>query len=157
MRPATVRTVSAAPSPRSVPPARPVVPTEDMLAAIDEETLIVPISHVFFRTSFMQDAPVASGVTQIPPLPMAELAGQITGDASGALGALESCAQGGVLVVACDKLVRVDFFAAGSILNWVAARQAEGCQVVFCNLHSLVAVFFGVIGINEHAKVLPRK
>ncbi|MBI5431797.1 MAG: aminotransferase class V-fold PLP-dependent enzyme [Planctomycetes bacterium] len=32
------------------------VPTEDMLAAIDEETLIVPISHVFFRTSFMQDA-----------------------------------------------------------------------------------------------------
>ncbi len=32
MRPATVRTVSAAPSPRSVPPARPVVPTEDMLA-----------------------------------------------------------------------------------------------------------------------------
>jgi kynureninase len=32
------------------------VPTEAMLAAIDEETLIVPISHVFFRTSFMQDA-----------------------------------------------------------------------------------------------------
>jgi eukaryotic-like serine/threonine-protein kinase len=32
MRPATVRTVSAAPSARSVPPARPVVPTEDMLA-----------------------------------------------------------------------------------------------------------------------------
>lgn len=32
------------------------VPTEDVLAAIDEETLIVPISHVFFRTSFMQDA-----------------------------------------------------------------------------------------------------
>jgi kynureninase len=32
------------------------VETEDVLAAIDEETLIVPISHVFFRTSFMQDA-----------------------------------------------------------------------------------------------------
>ena len=62
-----------------------------------------------------------------------------------------------MLVVACDKLARVDFSAAGSILNWVAARQAEGCQVAFCNLHSLLAVFFGVIGINEHAKVLPRK
>lgn len=32
------------------------VPTEALLEAIDEETLIVPISHVFFRTSFMQDA-----------------------------------------------------------------------------------------------------
>ncbi len=32
------------------------VPTEAVLRAIDEETLIVPISHVFFRTSFMQDA-----------------------------------------------------------------------------------------------------
>lgn len=32
------------------------VPTEAMLAAIDERTLIVPISHVFFRTSFLADA-----------------------------------------------------------------------------------------------------
>lgn len=33
-----------------------VVPTERLLAAIDEETLIVPISHVLFRTSRLQDA-----------------------------------------------------------------------------------------------------
>lgn len=32
------------------------VPTERVLAAIDEQTLIVPISHVFFRSSFKQDA-----------------------------------------------------------------------------------------------------
>jgi kynureninase len=32
------------------------VPTEDLLAAIDERTLIVPISHVLFRSSFRQDA-----------------------------------------------------------------------------------------------------
>ena len=32
------------------------VPTERVLEAIDEETLIVPISHVFFRSSFKQDA-----------------------------------------------------------------------------------------------------
>lgn len=32
------------------------VATEDLLAAIDERTLIVPISHVFFRSSFRQDA-----------------------------------------------------------------------------------------------------
>lgn len=32
------------------------VPTEALIAAIDERTLIVPISHVLFRTSFLQDA-----------------------------------------------------------------------------------------------------
>ncbi len=32
------------------------VEVEDLLEAIDEQTLIVPISHVFFRTSFVQDA-----------------------------------------------------------------------------------------------------
>jgi kynureninase len=32
------------------------VPLEDLLAAIDERTLIVPISHVLFRSSFLQDA-----------------------------------------------------------------------------------------------------
>jgi kynureninase len=32
------------------------VPTERLLAAIDERTLIVPISHVLFRSSYIQDA-----------------------------------------------------------------------------------------------------
>lgn len=32
------------------------VPTERLLAAIDERTLVVPISHVLFRSSFIQDA-----------------------------------------------------------------------------------------------------
>src|SRR5690242_12329702 len=31
------------------------VPTERMLDAIDEETLLVPISHVVFRSSYIQD------------------------------------------------------------------------------------------------------
>ncbi len=32
------------------------VPTERMLAAIDEETLLVPISHVLFKSAYIQDA-----------------------------------------------------------------------------------------------------
>src|SRR5512142_1976075 len=32
------------------------VPTERLLAAIDEETLLVPISHVIFRSAFVNDA-----------------------------------------------------------------------------------------------------
>src|SRR5437762_6640484 len=33
------------------------VNTERLLEAIDEETLLVPISHVIFRSSFIQDVP----------------------------------------------------------------------------------------------------
>ena len=32
------------------------IPTERLLAAIDEETLLVPISHVIFRSAFINDA-----------------------------------------------------------------------------------------------------
>jgi kynureninase len=32
------------------------VPTEALLAAIDEQTLLVPVSHVLFRSAFVQDA-----------------------------------------------------------------------------------------------------
>ncbi|HEY9723806.1 MAG TPA: aminotransferase class V-fold PLP-dependent enzyme [Oscillatoriaceae cyanobacterium] len=32
------------------------VPTETMLAAIDDETLVVPISHVLFQSNYLQDA-----------------------------------------------------------------------------------------------------
>ncbi len=32
------------------------VPTERLLEAIDEDTLVVPVSHVIFRSSFINDA-----------------------------------------------------------------------------------------------------
>ena len=61
------------------------------------------------------------------------------------------------MVIGCEHLVRMDFPAAGSVLNWAAQQQAAGQVVQFINLHRLVAVLFNVIGINEHAWVIPRK
>ena len=52
---------------------------------------------------------------------------------------------------------RIDFGAAGSVLNWAAQQQGHGRVVQFINLHRLVAVFFNVVGVNEHAWVVPRK
>jgi ABC-type transporter Mla MlaB component len=86
-----------------------------------------------------------------------ELTGEVLGDASRALavtgGALS---RGARLVVNCSQLVRVDFSAAGSILNWVAMRQADGYVVEFREVHRLVAAFFSVIGINEYARVITK-
>ena len=85
------------------------------------------------------------------------LQGAVVGDATQALAGLgNSGHRGDRIVVNCQGLLRVDFAAAGSILNWVALRQADGCQVQFRDVHRLVAAFFNVIGINEHAQVVPR-
>ena len=65
-------------------------------------------------------------------------------------------APGEHLVVSCKGLVRVDFSAAGSILNWAGNLPlARGCQVQFRDVHRLVAAFFNVIGITEYARVTP--
>ena len=97
------------------------------------------------------------GSGQAAQVATVELAGQIQGDATAALEKLESRLLGAdVMVISCAKLVRVDFSAAGTLLNWVSARQAEGRSVQFSDTHRLVAAFFHVIGISEHAKVTPR-
>ena len=62
-----------------------------------------------------------------------------------------------MVVVLCARLIRLDFLAAGTLLNWVSAQQAEGRQVQFKDVHRLVAVFFNIVGITEHAKVITRK
>ena len=64
--------------------------------------------------------------------------------------------QGQQLTIDCSQLIRVDFSAAGSILNWVAQGQAQGCQIEFRDVPPLVASFFNLIGINQHAHVITR-
>lgn len=84
--------------------------------------------------------------------PVVQLDGEVLGDATPVLQRFSTDLSGANrLLIDCGRLVRVDFSAAGSILNWVAVRQSEGCQVEFKNVHRLVAAFFNVIGINEHA------
>ena len=88
---------------------------------------------------------------------MVALSGEVLGDAVPALERLTPCVQGAEhLSISCRLLVRVDFAAAGSILNWVVRRQTEGCQVRFVDVPRLVAAFFGVIGITEYALVQTR-
>ncbi len=85
-----------------------------------------------------------------------QLSGDVVGDAGTAVALLgRDHAPGAHLVVSCKGLVRVDFSAAGSILNWAATCHSQGCQVQFRDVHRLVAAFFNVIGITEYARVTP--
>ncbi|MEO6973255.1 MAG: STAS domain-containing protein [Rhodoferax sp.] len=85
------------------------------------------------------------------------LAGQITGDATTVLDELDAKLSGAeVMMISCEKLIRVDFSAAGTLLNWASAQHARGHQAQFNGVNRLVAAFFNVIGINEVARVVVR-
>jgi ABC-type transporter Mla MlaB component len=104
------------------------------------------------------DSNTAPGVnSQLSSIATVELSGQILKDGKEALELLEAKLQDAdVMVVNCARLMRIDFTAAGTVLNWVTARQAEGRQVQFVEVHRLVAAFFNVIGISEHARISVR-
>ncbi|CAM4150656.1 STAS domain-containing protein [Comamonas aquatilis] len=85
------------------------------------------------------------------------LQGVIEGDALPWLTSIQEQAHlGETISINCARLVRMDFAAAGSVLNWTSSMQALGHVLQFSQLHQLVAVFFNVVGIQEHAQVQPR-
>jgi hypothetical protein len=93
-----------------------------------------------------------------PPAPVqitsVELAGQLSGDLAELLAHLtKQVGDSRVVRISCALLMRVDFVAAGDLLNWVAQRHAEGREIVFHETHRLVALMFGAMGINETARV----
>ncbi|MBC7609627.1 MAG: STAS domain-containing protein [Polaromonas sp.] len=117
-----------------------------------------------FRDSMASGQSVMEGDTQMDMtnsqmgnLLSIELSGQIQGDAIAVLDQLEAKLMGAdIMLISCAKLIRVDFSAAGTLLNWVSARQAENRTVHFSDVNRLVAAFFNVIGITEHARVINR-
>ena len=92
----------------------------------------------------------------LPPVVL-ELSGSIAGDITPLLDKLTRRFSGAdQLNISCAKLIRVDFAAAGTLLNWVTSRDAEGRHVQFLDVHRLIAGFFSVIGISEVARVIVR-
>ena len=117
-----------------------------------------------YRDSVPSGISVAEGDTQMDgqssqmsSLFSVELSGQVQGDAMAVLDRLEVKLMGAdMMLISCAKLIRVDFSAAGTLLNWVSARQSENRSVQFTEVNRLVASFFNVIGITEYARVLVR-
>jgi len=86
-----------------------------------------------------------------------ELSGQLVGGIDDTMKKMNAeLGSSSIVNVSCSKLIRVDFIAAGDLLNWVLARRGENRTVSFIEAHRLVALFFGAMGITEHAKVKVR-
>jgi hypothetical protein len=115
-------------------------------------SMVSEVSTGFMESGLIDDA---SHGTQMASI---ELSGQLIGDISETLTRLNGQLGDAPLVsVSCARLIRVDFIAAGDLLNWVLVKRGEKRSVQFVDAHRLVALFFGAMGINEHAKVQVRK
>lgn len=112
------------------------------------------LQEASLQSSYAQAA--ADGAQPAMPVVLSGLNGVIEGDAQERLDALLEQAQhhgSKTLDVACDNLIRLDFVAAGGVLNWAADLQSQGYTLRFQQVHQLVAVFFHIIGIQEHATI----
>ncbi len=61
------------------------------------------------------------------------------------------------LRVDCTELKRIDFPAAGSLLQWLLGAMAQGRVVELVEVSRIVAVFFHVVGIDEAVPVRLRQ
>ena len=102
------------------------------------------------------DGMVRGGRTAVPGAALV-LSGELRGDRPATVAALAAVPAGAeALLVSCTGLVRLDFSAAGRLLTWVAACREAGRKVRFEDVPPLVAAFFHVIGIDEHAELAVR-
>ena len=98
------------------------------------------------------------GVSVFSPPVVGELSGALLGDIADELAGLETRLRGAdLLVISCSRLERLDFEAAGALLNWVSARQDEARAVHLVDVHRLVAAFLGAMGLASQACITLRR
>ena len=118
-------------------------------------THAAPLSVIGEAVTTLQDLGEGEGSQSLTTL---ELSGQLSGDIGALLGVLDSrLGEARLIHISCALLIRVDFIAAGDLLNWVIAKRAEGRQIRFTEVHRLVALMFRAMGIIEHAPVQLRQ
>lgn len=113
-------------------------------------SVVSDVSTSFLESRLTED----TGLVQVGTV---ELSGQLVGDIGATLKKMDAeLGVASIVNVSCARLIRVDFIAAGDLLNWVLARRSENRSVRFIDAHRMVALFFGAMGINEHAQVKVR-
>ncbi|MDR0274314.1 MAG: STAS domain-containing protein [Burkholderiaceae bacterium] len=134
--------------------AEQAAPPPDVAA---DEDLRQTLAKAFQPTDF-----VPSRMLENDDLPIeGELSGVITDDVEKALqpvnASLDRAAHARAVDINCRLLLRMDFGAAGALLNWATMQQTLKRQVTLRQVNRMVGAFFGVIGIHEVARVVLRK
>ena len=96
------------------------------------------------------DAPAESGAFR--------LAGEVTGRIQKEISALRAWAHDRRdVIVDCRDLVRLDFVAAGELLNEVVTLRSAGKSVLFVEPDFVVLALMHVMGIHELAEIRGRR
>jgi len=115
-------------------------------------SIISEVSTSFMDSNLLDDTPHTVQVASV------DLSGQLVGDIGAVLSRLDQrLGLAPLITVSCARLIRVDFIAAGDLLNWVLSKRSQDRSVTFTDSHRLIALFFGAMGINEHARVQVRR
>jgi hypothetical protein len=126
------------------------------LSGSERNTTSPPLSVVSEVSTSFVESQLTEDVSLVQ-MGSVELSGQLVGDIGESIRKMDAdLGSASIVNVSCSRLIRVDFIAAGDLLNWVLARRSENRSVSFIEAHRLVALFFGAMGITEHAKVKVR-
>jgi len=113
------------------------------------------LSSVGDVVTSVMDAPDGQGEVEVTSL---EISGQLAGDQMALLKHLDQrLGDSKVVRISCALLIRVDFVAAGDLLNWVISKRAEQRQITFTDVNRLVALMFHAMGISEHVAMQLRQ
>lgn len=119
-------------------------------ATLNSRSMVTDVSTGFVESQLVEES---GGVRSAG----VELSGQLVGDIGPVLKRLElQLGSASLVSINCSRLIRMDFIAAGDLLNWVLLRRGENRGVHFDDAHRLLALFFNAMGINEHARVKVR-
>ncbi|RYF80078.1 MAG: hypothetical protein EOO29_15120 [Comamonadaceae bacterium] len=87
-----------------------------------------------------------------------QLAGELKGDGQHVWQRLDAdLADARAPTISCAALLRLDLAATAGLLGWVMARDAKGQRVEFTDVHRLLVGLWGVVGVADHASVIPRR
>lgn len=149
-----------------VPPAPPEPATAPESPPLDwpEVVSTVTAGETEFPAMTTQLADWAVHTTPAAEGPTAKLDGVLQGDIGAVLAAVDAAVTssaepgtGRTVVIDAGRLQRVDFAAAGALLQWLLGARGRGLHVELRGVSHLLAVLFHVVGIDEAATVRLRQ
>ena len=103
-------------------------------------------------------AAVESNQEVVQPPDTIALSGELLGKSEADLARITQFASTHArIVIDCAKLVRVDFTAAGLLLNWAVGMRGARKHIEFIHVGHLVAALFVVMGMHEIVPIERRK
>src|SRR5690606_12102605 len=133
-------------------------PAADPLVSSAVASSSAPVDGAPRPAGARPDTPAAAGGASAAPGGAFLLQGEVLGRMQDELKALRHFASSrGDVVVDCRALRRMEFVAAGDLLNEVATMRSAGRQVLFVEPNYLVYALMLVMGIHDLAEIRRRK